>query len=178
MKSFFDELYKQHHRDLFQFLIYMVKDRAVAEDLVQEVYIRVIKSYHSFRKQSSEKTWLLSIARHVAIDYFRKQKRKRDRIIETFDWTKNKESLRDGLPLPEEVAVMNEEVKEMYRALDKCSFNQRSVLILRYMQGMSIQETAEALSFSESKVKTTQHRGMKALRTHIEKAREGGGDIE
>lgn len=85
MDSVFDELYKKYHHDVFQFLFYMVRNREQAEDLVQEVYIRVFKSYTRFEGKSSEKTWLFSIARNVAIDYFRKQKGWKDKLMEKFD---------------------------------------------------------------------------------------------
>ena len=74
MDSVFDELYQKYHQDVFQFLFYMVRNKEHAEDLVQEVYIRVFKSHQRFEGKSSEKTWLFSIARNVAIDFFRKQK--------------------------------------------------------------------------------------------------------
>ncbi|ARI77213.1 RNA polymerase sigma factor SigX [Halobacillus mangrovi] len=174
MKRFFDDLYDKYHRDLFQFIIYMVKDRDLAEDLVQDVYIKVIKSYQSFDGRSSEKTWLFSIARHVTIDFFRRQKRKRNRIMDFFDWSEKAEKIQDTDTLPEEIAIQNEEMKAVYQALDQCTVDQRSVIILRFIQGMSIQETAAILDWSESKVKTTQHRGMKALREILDKENEGG----
>lgn len=175
MRTFFDELYKNYHQDLFQFLIYMVKDRSLAEDLVQDVYVRVMKSYDSFSGKSTEKTWLFSIARHVAIDHFRKQKRKRNRVMEFFDWTERGEQLQDQHKLPEEIAVQNDQMQHVYRALDECTVDQRSVLIFRYIQGLSIKETADILSWSESKVKTTQHRAMKALKAKLDNIEEGGG---
>ncbi|MGR9049883.1 RNA polymerase sigma factor SigX [Halobacillus faecis] len=178
MRTFFDELYENYHHDLFQFLIYMVKDRSLAEDLVQDVYVRVMKSYESFNGKSSEKTWLFSIARHVAIDYFRKQKRKRNRFMEFFDWSEKGEQIKDQNKMPEEIAVQNDEIQQVYQALDKCTVDQRSVLIFRFIQGMSIKETAEILSWSESKVKTTQHRAMKALKEILEDIEEGRGDRE
>ncbi|MCA1009505.1 RNA polymerase sigma factor SigX [Halobacillus halophilus] len=178
MKTFFDELYDNYHHDLFQYLIYMVKDRDLAEDLVQEVYIKVLKSYQSFDGRSTEKTWLLSIARHVAIDYFRKQKRKRNRIMDFFDWNNKGEQLKDQSSLPDEIAVQNDEMKQVYKALDNCTLDQRNVIIFRFIQGMSIQETAEILNWSESKVKTTQHRGMKSLKEMMEKPMEGGTQRE
>ncbi|MFZ0369191.1 MAG: RNA polymerase sigma factor SigX [Halobacillus sp.] len=174
MKTFFDELYENYHHDLFQYLIYMVKDRDLAEDLVQEVYIKVLKSYQSFDGRSTEKTWLLSIARHVAIDHFRKQKRKRNRIMDFFDWNDKGEQLKDQSSLPDEIAVQNDEMKQVYKALDNCTLDQRNVIIFRFIQGMSIQETAEILNWSESKVKTTQHRGMKSLKEMMDKPMEGG----
>ncbi|MET1138448.1 sigma-70 family RNA polymerase sigma factor, partial [Bacillus subtilis] len=112
--------------------------------------------------RSSEKSWLLSIARHVAIDRFRKQQTIRQRILGTFDW--EKQDVKDRKPLPEDIVMQNENLKEIFEALDKCTLDQRSVIVLRFIQGYSISETAKALNFSESKVKTTQHRGLKVLR--------------
>ncbi|CAN2250665.1 RNA polymerase sigma factor SigX [Bacillus vallismortis] len=170
MEETFQLLYDTYHQDLYQFLFYMVKDKNQAEDLLQEVYIRVLHSYHTFEGRSSEKTWLLSIARHVAIDWFRKQQTIRQRILGTFDW--DTQDVRDQQLLPDELAVQHENVREIYTALDQCTIDQRAVIILRFIQGYSIQETANALRFSESKVKTTQHRGLKVLRKHMELLRE------
>ncbi len=168
MDYVFEELYEKYHQDLFQFVFYLTRDRTLTEDLVQEVYIRVMRSYNSFRGESSEKTWLFSIARNVTIDYFRAQKRKNNLVTQFFDWSKKGDFIPDHKPLPEEVAIKNEESQEMYAYLEKCTVDQRSVLILRFIQSLSIKETAAILGFSESKVKTTQHRGLKVLKTHIE----------
>lgn len=174
MKSVFQELYENYHKDVFQFLFYMVKNREQAEDLVQEVYIKVMNSYDRFKGDSSEKTWLFSIARHVAIDHFRKQKRKRNRVLEFFDWGEKGHLIQDDQPEPEEVALQNEEIQKVYKCLDHCSVDQKSVIILRYIQSMSIQETAEILGMSVSKVKTTQHRGMKSLQQLMQEDQKEG----
>lgn len=55
MEETFQRIYDTYHQDLFQFLFYMVKDKSQAEDLVQEVYIRVLHSYETFEGRSSEK---------------------------------------------------------------------------------------------------------------------------
>ncbi|WP_026570088.1 MULTISPECIES: RNA polymerase sigma factor SigX [Sediminibacillus] len=178
MKAVFQDLYKKYHQDLYQFLIYMTKDKEQAEDLVQEVYIKVLKSYHTFKGESSEKTWLFSIARHVAIDYFRKQSNKRKRILDFFDWGERGEQLEDQSILPEEIAEQNEEVRQIYHCLDKCSLDQKSVIILRYIQSFSLKETAETLGWSISKVKTTQHRAIKALRQLLQQEYGEEGNIQ
>lgn len=170
MEETFQKIYDTYHQDLFQFLFYMVKDKSQAEDLVQEVYIRVLHSYETFEGRSGEKTWLLSIARHVAIDWFRKQQTIRQRIMGTFDW--EKQDVKDRQPLPEDILMQNENLNEIFKALDKCTLDQRSVIVLRFIQGYSIAETAQALHFSESKVKTTQHRGLKVLRKQMELLKE------
>lgn len=168
MNTVFQELYDKYHQDLFQFLFYMVRNREQAEDLVQEVYIKVLKSYERFEGKSSEKTWLFSIARHVAIDHFRKQKGWKQRLIESFDW--NTQQVKDNQPIPEEIVLQNDEIKLMYQCLDQVTVDQRSVIILRYMQALSITETAEALEWTESKVKTTQHRALKNLKGIMEQS--------
>ncbi len=71
MKSTFDEIYENYHQDIYRFVFYMVKDKQLCDDLVQDIYIKILQSLSTFRGESSQKTWLLSIARHVVIDYFR-----------------------------------------------------------------------------------------------------------
>ncbi|KGX92201.1 RNA polymerase sigma factor SigX [Pontibacillus halophilus JSM 076056 = DSM 19796] len=178
MSNLFDRLYDHYHQDLFQFIYYMVKDREATEDLIQEVYVKVMKSYSSFKGESSEKTWLFSIAKHVTFDHFRKQKRLKDRIYDLFDMGERGQTIRDPEPLPEELVMKSDEVKELYYHLDTCSPNQRSVLILRYIQERSIKETAAILNWSESKVKTTQHRGLRALKQSWDGTTEGGEKID
>ncbi|WP_102345732.1 RNA polymerase sigma factor SigX [Bacillus sp. Marseille-P3661] len=173
MQDLFRRFYDQYHHDLFQFLFYMVKSREQAEDLVQEVYIKVLQSYDRFEGRSSEKTWLFSIARHVAIDWFRKQKRTAHGHAIDEDTVQH--ILKDHSPLPEDVAIQNEQIHIMYKCIEKCSVDQKLVLILRYIQSFSIAETAEVLGWTESKVKTTQHRGLKVLKSLMEEiyAKEG-----
>ena len=168
MNAVFEQLYDRYHQDLYQFIFYMVKERETTEDLIQEVYIKVLKSYSSFKGESSEKTWLFSIARHVVYDYFRSLKRKRNRILDFFDWTDKGEKIPDRNIALEDAAIMKEEVEKVFESLNKCSKDQQSVLILRYLHSFSIQETAEILNFSVSKVKTTQHRGLQLLRKLLE----------
>jgi RNA polymerase sigma-70 factor, ECF subfamily len=166
MDSVFDVLYQKYHQDLYRFLFYMVKNKELAEDLVQEVYIRVLKAYDRFEGNSSEKTWLFSIAKNVAIDHFRKQKGWKRWLFEKMDFSTAQIS--DDVPLPEEIAQKREEIKKIYQCLDECTIDQKMVVILRYIHELSISETAEALTWTESKVKTTQHRAIKTLRKKME----------
>jgi RNA polymerase sigma-70 factor, ECF subfamily len=166
LDSVFNDLYEKYHQDVFQFLFYMVRNREQAEDLMQEVYIRVLKSYQHFEGKSSEKTWLFSIARNVAIDAFRKQKGWKQKIMEKFDWSS--QQVKDEYPIPEEIAIQKEEIQIMYQGLENCTVDQKMVVIMRYIQELSITETAEALGWTESKVKTTQHRALKVLKKNME----------
>ena len=162
MHSIFQQLYEKYHQDVFQFIFYMVKSRETAEDLMQEVYIKVMNNYEKFEGKSSERTWLYSIARNTAIDYYRKQKNWKQRLSFNFEW--GRDSIKDDQPLPEEVALLNDDIKSVYKSLEKCTIDQKTVLILRYVQDLSIVETAEILNWTVSKVKTTQHRALKTLK--------------
>ncbi|NMA90894.1 MAG: sigma-70 family RNA polymerase sigma factor [Amphibacillus sp.] len=167
MQTTFDHLYDHYNNDLYQYVFYMVKNQHVAEDIVQEVYIKVLKSYHNFRGESSEKTWLFSIARHTTMDYFRKQQRQKSKLATFFNKEQDLTLIKDKDPLPDEVAQLNDELIRIYQLLDHCTLDQKNVLILRYIQSLSIHETAQILEWSESKVKTTQHRAIKKLQELI-----------
>jgi RNA polymerase sigma-70 factor (ECF subfamily) len=169
--SVFHRLYDEYHQDVFQFLIYLVKNRHLSEDLMHEVYIRAFKAYDRFEGKSSEKTWLFSIAKNVAIDHFRKTAVRKKHSAEHFDW--ETQQLTSSERIPEEVASLNEDKVLLYKALDQCTGDQKLVIIMRFFQGLSIAETADVLEWSEGKVKTTQHRAIKALREKLS-SREGG----
>ena len=173
-EQLFHRLYDQYHNDVFQFLIYLVKDRPTAEDLSHEVYIRAIRSYEKFRQDSSEKTWLFAIAKNVAIDHFRKVKVRSKHSQDFFDW--ETEQLIAPQQSPEESALFNEETRRLFEALEQCSGDQKMVVILRYIQQLSIQETAEVLHWTESKVKTTQHRAIQKLKILLAKHHERGNE--
>ncbi|SDW36943.1 RNA polymerase, sigma subunit, SigX [Marinococcus luteus] len=167
MHDEFERLYEQYHHSLFQYLFYMVRDRETAEELVQEVYIKVLHSFETFEGKSSEKTWLYSIARHVGIDWIRKQNRKKRKWLGVLG-PLSKEEMRDPAPLPDEILTAKDDVREIYECMKGCSPDQRQVLMLRYVESLSIKEAAEVLGWSESKVKTTQHRAVKKIQELME----------
>ncbi len=115
----------------------MVKNKNLAEDLVQEIYIRIFRSYGSFRGEASEKTWAFSIARNVIYDYFRKEKRKRNYLNQTVDWDEMASIVTIDQKLPDELLIEDEDIQLIYRLLDECSLNQKQVIVLRYIQGFT-----------------------------------------
>ncbi|MEQ6354951.1 RNA polymerase sigma factor SigX [Lysinibacillus sp. M3] len=168
--SVFHRLYDAYHQDVFQFLIYLVKNRTLAEDLAHEVYVRVLRSYDKFAGNSSEKTWLFAIAKNVAIDHFRKQAVRQKHSLDFFDW--ETEQLHSTTPLPEDVLQVNDEFMQVQSALEHCTGDQKMVIIMRYFQELSIAETAQILDWTEAKVKTTQHRAIKFLKQQLQQVRE------
>jgi RNA polymerase sigma-70 factor, ECF subfamily len=165
----FERLYSAYHQQLFQYLFYLVRNRETAEELVQEVYIKVLHSYETFEGKSSEKTWLYSIAKHAAIDWIRRQSRKKRKFEgKEYEWSEREFEIEDKQPLPDEIVAQQDEIQHIYKTMKKCTKDQQQVIVLRYIQGLSIAESADILGWSESKVKTTQHRAIKALKKHLQ----------
>lgn len=169
-EAVFHRLYDTYHQDVFRFLVYLVKDQTTAEDLSHEVYMRVLKAYDQFEHKSSEKTWLFSIAKNVAIDHFRKQAVRERHNMSSFNW--EQEQLRATTPTPEQTIMLEDDMQQLMHALEQCTGDQKMVIVLRFIQQLSVQETAEALEWTEAKVKTTQHRAMKALKQILNKEKE------
>jgi RNA polymerase sigma-70 factor, ECF subfamily len=68
------EWYNLYHQTIFKFIFMITKDYQQAEDLTQETFFKAYKYHHTFKGNSSEKTWLFSIAHNVTVDHMRKQK--------------------------------------------------------------------------------------------------------
>lgn len=155
--------FQQYSNDLYQFLIYYLGSTDV-EDLVQEVFIRAIKKMDSFEEKSSPKTWLFSIARHIAIDEMRRKQRAR---IKNLILMGNQET--QETKTPESLLNLNETNKDLYNAIQQLKKNYRDVIILRGIKELSVEETAEILNWKEVKVRLTFHRAIKALQKEKER---------
>ncbi|SFD71794.1 RNA polymerase sigma-70 factor, ECF subfamily [Lentibacillus persicus] len=153
--------------DIYRFLIYYMSTTDV-EDIVQEVFIKAIDRYDSFKGNSSPKTWLISIARNLAIDEARKRKRKDWRkLIKTYEY-KTEAS-------PEEDQLVTETRTQIHQAISTLKQDYRDVVILRGIEEMTVAETANILKWPDTKVRVTFHRALKALKTKIE---EGGYELQ
>jgi RNA polymerase sigma-70 factor, ECF subfamily len=157
-----EKLYSTHHQDVYKFLICFTGNKNEAEDLTQDVFLRVIKSISSYNGSCSLTTWIFSIARHTAIDHFRK---KRFYSIVKEPFFKN---LPSNHLSPEELIIHDENKKMIHQAILQLKPSYRTVIILRGINEFSINETAEILNCSASKVKVTYHRAFKKLKEDIE----------
>lgn len=152
-----ESLCETYYRDVYQFCLYFTNNRSDAEDLTQEVFMKVLKALPSFNKQSKVKTWILSIAKNTAIDHYRRKK-----IIQFIpDVFLSKETAKDGLP--EQEFQIKEEWREVTEALTSLRPAYRNVIILKGIKELSIKETAEILNCKESKVRVDYHRAIKEL---------------
>ncbi|USG68473.1 RNA polymerase sigma factor [Brevibacillus ruminantium] len=152
--------FQQYGNDIYNYLAYFTGRRDV-EDLVQEVFTRALRGLSDYEGRAQPKTWLLTIARHAAIDSMRKQK-----MIDWFPETVlgfliSKERT------PEKALVLKEQLHEVYQAMNQLKRTYREVMILRLIEGISTEETAKILGWSEAKVSTTLHRAIKQLQKQL-----------
>lgn len=150
------EWYEEYNESIFKFIFMMVQDYQMAEDLRHETFIKAFVNYHSFKVESSPKTWLYRIAHNVTVDFVRKRK--------PFILLKDAFHLqKDTTKTPHEFLQLKEDSYELYHALSSIKESYRKVIILRKIKEFSIQETALILGWSESKVKSTLFRAIQAL---------------
>ncbi|RLQ94356.1 RNA polymerase sigma factor [Falsibacillus albus] len=163
-----EEWFYEYNQDIYNFLIYYVGSTDV-EDMLQEVFIRALKGIHTFRGESSPKTWLFSITRNVAVDMKRKEQRHL-RKLNLFQEAAGDEIVHSRTP--EEVYEIAEKRSEIINGIHSLKQSYQDVLFLRALKDFSVEETAEILGWRQNKVSVTYHRAIKALRSALEK---GGG---
>jgi len=148
-------LFERHHGQLFNFLLRLTGDRQLSEDLVQEVFVRLLKYRHTYRADSQFTTWMFQIARNARIDYFRRSPRDEvsieDEVVEHVSL----------MPSPGEQVEQKEEMRILLDALSRLSEEKRAVLLLRGFQGLKFEEIAKVM---KCPVNTAKGRAFKAIR--------------
>lgn len=150
-----------YSQDIYNFLVYYTGTRDV-EDLVQDVFIKAGRGLGSFQNQSSPKTWLMSIARNIAIDHARKRQTKVSLTALPWQDATLNQATNDS---PEQHLLDNEDKLALYQLINQQKKKYRDVLLLRGIQGLSVNETALILGCKETAVRTNFHRAIKALRS-------------
>jgi RNA polymerase sigma-70 factor (ECF subfamily) len=141
-----------------------------AEDVLQETFIKAYRHLSSFEGRSSLITWLYRIASNEAFMLLRRRKPDAisvDEGIETDDGEQEPIQITDWCCLPEEEFLSAESRRHLDGAIDRLSPALRVVFLLRDINGLSVRETADALSISESAVKTRLLRARLQLREHL-----------
>ena len=155
------KIYKQYYSDVYRFLICFSGNQNDAEDCTQEVFIRVLNNLSNFNGSKNMKTWIFSIAKHVAVDHYRKKK------FTSFFKDGFFTQISSNDKEPHELIEQIEMKKCVHEAISKLRPNYRAVVILRGINEFSVKETSEVLRCSESKVKVDYHRALKELKKRL-----------
>jgi RNA polymerase sigma-70 factor (ECF subfamily) len=149
-------LFERHQTMLYNFFLRLTGNRAASEDLVQEVFIRILKYRTGYQGGSRFVVWMFQIARNAHVDSLRKQKGE-IALDDQFAETPSPE------PLPEERFEADQEAALVRRALDRLPTKKKEILVLCRFQNLKLQEVAELLGCHVGTVKVQVHRALKDL---------------
>ncbi|MFS3129785.1 sigma-70 family RNA polymerase sigma factor [Nocardioides sp. Bht2] len=157
-KEAFGLLFDHYHPSVYRFLFYRTRSQTLAEDLASETFFRALRSMNNFRWQGKDfGAWLMTIARNLTTDHF---KAGRTRLEQTTDDMGVHDDATEG-PEAEVLTALTNEV--LLDALTQLPKEQQECLVMRFLQGMSIAETAAVLQRSDGAVKQLQLRGVRNL---------------
>lgn len=159
-------IFNENHKKVVNACYRMVNDIETAEDLTQEVFIKVYSSIHQFRGESQLSTWIYRIAITKSLDHLRAQKRKKRMAILKYLSGDEEHQIEIEAPKdlnPDVIVDNSERMKVLSNAINKLPENQRVAFSLSKYDEMSSKEIAELLSTSVSAVESLIHRAKKNL---------------
>ena len=172
-----DELIEIYQHRLMRYLMFLTSKREVAEDLFQEVWIRVLRRGSQYNGKARFDTWIFTIARNLVIDLSRKRTMASlDEMREGSEESDSRpfEIVQEG-PSPLEQFQYRENASEVATVLLTLDPAYREVLTLRFHEEMSLEEIATVTRAPLSTVKSRLYRGLAALKPELLKLRAGGG---
>jgi RNA polymerase sigma-70 factor, ECF subfamily len=167
----FARLVQVHERLVYGLAARLLGDSEEARDVSQEVFLQVFRTLDQFQGRSSLKTWIYRIAVNQCHNRRRWwQRRRRDRMVPLDVVTPAEEPRLDAECGPERQLQRGEQARALQRALGALPFRQRAVLLLREVEGLSCEQTAEALGLPVGTVKSRLSRARLALKQELEKS--------
>ena len=154
-------LFERHHRAVYQYLLQMLRDRALCEDLVQDVFLKVLRKAGRFRGEGSFKGWLFNIARNMAFDHLRRARR-----VETgeLDAEVTGPQLTDERSA-EQDAAGKQKMGRVLAALGRLPAAVQEVIWLGRFEFDSYEELGQALSCNAGTARVRMHRAMEQLKS-------------
>ena len=161
-KNSFRDLFTKHHQSLFNFVLYRLKDEVIADDIVQETFLRVWKHKNTIKPNQSFFSYIAKISNNLCLDFFRHENvkiRHKDTIPEPTPSQLDNPAVRhDKESLESEIQnVVNEHLP------DKC----REIFILSRVNGLANQDIADTLGLSRRTVENQLYRALKILRVKL-----------
>jgi RNA polymerase sigma-70 factor (ECF subfamily) len=164
----FSLLLDKHRSPVIHFLYRMVQNQAVAEELAQEVFLRVYKSRSSYEPTAKFTTWLFRIASHLALNWIRdgrNEKRQASLDEESPDGTAKQ--VPDRSRTVEQELVYQVKLREVRQAIESLPAKQKAAVMMHKFQEMEYVQIADVLSCSESAVKSLLFRAYESLRMRL-----------
>ena len=164
------ELIQRHLKIVFNFAYRYVGNMHDAEDVTQEVFIKIWKHIEKFDTEKKFTTWILTITRNTALDHLKK---KGVHVFADFENDAGEnvliEMLKDDSPLPDDLSIQKEHKAKLQAALVTLNPHQRSVLSLHYHDGLTFAQIGDMLHTSLNTVKSWHRRALLLLKEKLEK---------
>jgi len=170
-QSAFDFLVQKYRRPLVSFMYRMARNTAAAEDLAQEVFLRVYRSRQSYEASAKFTTWLYRIATNLAVNHARDTRKERPEVTVSLDEpdeeTGTTMDVADGTITVEEALVRRERMAAIRSRVEGLPERQRLAVIMHKYQQMDYKQISEVLKLSESATKSLLFRAYETLRDQL-----------
>jgi RNA polymerase sigma-70 factor, ECF subfamily len=164
-----DRLIEQYQHRLLRYLVYLAGNRELAEDLFQETWIRVLERGHQYDGKHEFSTWLYAVARNLTIDYLRKKSPvSLDGLMEDEESAPLEPA--DTRPTAWEVVHQHEQAERVSAALLSLPAEYRETVVLRFQEGLALEEIATVTEAPLGTVKSRLYRGLNMLMARLEGA--------
>ncbi len=170
----FRTLVRRHQRALYNFALRQVRAPAVAEDIVQDVFVRIVQNVETFKEESRFSTWAYTIARNLCIDHLRKRVHRRHASLDASGDGKGEG---EGTPLGERIAgggagadrtAIGKQLQgHLASAVEALPEDQREVFLMRQVGELPFKEIAEIVGVSENTVKSRMRYALERLQTAL-----------
>ena len=170
--SAFEALMEKHMGIIYNIALRMAANQDDAEDMTQEIMIKIFRSLGSFKGNSKFSTWIYRVAVNTCLDELKKKKNKKHLSLDaeiSGDDGENQIEIKDDSPSPEKIAEQNELRDMVAAAVKLLSDEHRAVIVLRDIRGMSYSEIAGILGCSDGTVKSRISRARAQLKMILEK---------
>ncbi|MGC3946221.1 MAG: sigma-70 family RNA polymerase sigma factor [Chryseolinea sp.] len=152
-------LFERYHKRIFNFLARMTMDRAIAEDLTQNVFMRMIKYRNSYREGARFQSWIYQVARNIFSDHYQDVKNQRRGFVDV-------EKLEGIMADSDETQMMDEREELLHKSLARLEPDQRELLVLTRFQHMKYEEVAAIMDTTVANIKVRVHRAIGKLREY------------
>lgn len=153
----FGQLYQHYYQPIYRYVFYRVNHQEETEDLTEKIFLKAWERLPSYRGDASFKSWVYRIAHTIVIDHYRTRKRPLP--------LNEAAPLVDGRPDLETILVAQEKIAQLQTIMSRLSPLDQQVLTLRFINGLSTEETAQILERTIGSVRVMQHRALKAAHT-------------
>ena len=162
-QSAFETIFLRYRGRIYGYLIRLIRDQAVAEEMFQEVFLHLFRRASQFDSTRTFRSWFFRVAHNRTMDFFRKNQEREN--------LEQLEDLLESPPSPEELALKAETARDLDQMLQLLSEEHRSVLLLRFKEDLTYEEVAEVFDCPVGTAKSRTHHAIKNLRELMEKVK-------